>query len=352
MTDIVIRNLTKRFSAGGKAAVDNVNLEIRAGEIVALLGPSGCGKTTTLKMIAGLLEPEEGDIRFDGISILSVPSEKRGAVMVFQEHALFPFMSVGDNIAFGLRVRGVGKKEIQDRVQEMLDLVQLPGIYARSPAELSGGQRQRVALARALIIRPRLLLLDEPLANLDAHLRDGMRSLILSVQRKTGVTTIVVTHDQEEAVMLADRIALMFDGTLDRFAPARDFFERPLSERSARFFGGRNFIPARKEGDTAHTPLGDFTLDPRRSGLMRDGESVLTVRPEQIVIGGTAATANTIWGTVLSCMFLGTRIRCFVQAGDFQLEVSQSADTGMLAEGERVTLSFVAEHLWLFPRDG
>jgi ABC-type Fe3+/spermidine/putrescine transport system ATPase subunit len=208
------------------------------------------------------LQPDAGDIRLDGKSVLSLPPERRSTVMVFQEHALFPFMSVGSNVGFGLRVRGVGKAEIQRRVDQMLQLVQLPGVAGRSPRELSGGQQQRVALARALITEPKLLLLDEPLANLDAWLRDEMRNLILSVQRQTGVTTLVVTHDQEEAVMLADRIALMFDGRIAHYGPPLELFQQPRSRRAAAFFGGKNFIPAVREGALAHTALGDFVLDP------------------------------------------------------------------------------------------
>ncbi|MCA9784892.1 MAG: ABC transporter ATP-binding protein, partial [Candidatus Cloacimonetes bacterium] len=178
----------------------------------ALLGPSGCGKTTTMRMLAGLLQPSSGDIRFEGKSVMAVPPERRGAVMVFQKHLLFPHMSVAENIGFGLKMRGMGKAEIARRVGAMLALVQLPGYEKRRPHQLSGGQQQRVALARALVIEPTVLLLDEPLANLDANLRLEMRKLIRNLQQELNITTFFVTHDQEEAVMLADRVALMVDG--------------------------------------------------------------------------------------------------------------------------------------------
>ena len=215
MTTVVLKDLSRHFA--DVVAVNKMNLEVQSGELVAFLGPSGCGKTTTLRMITGLLVPTEGDIRFDGKSVLTVPTEKRGAVMVFQKHLLFPTMNVGQNVGFGLRMRGVPKAEREARVREMLALVKLPGFEKRQAHELSGGQQQRVALARGLIIEPNVLLLDEPLANLDANLRLEMRELIRSIQQKLKITTIFVTHDQEEAVMLADRIALMFDGVLQQY---------------------------------------------------------------------------------------------------------------------------------------
>jgi ABC-type Fe3+/spermidine/putrescine transport system ATPase subunit len=379
MTRLQLTGLSKRFGAHAQPAVDDIDLEIDSGEIVALLGPSGCGKTTTLKMIAGLLQPDAGDVLLDGKSVLSLPPERRSAVMVFQEHALFPFMSVGSNVGFGLRVRGVGRTEIQRRVDQMLQLVQLPGVASRSPRELSGGQQQRVALARALITEPKLLLLDEPLANLDAWLRDEMRSLILSVQRQTGVTTLVVTHDQEEAVMLAHRIALMFDGRIAHYGPPMELFQQPRSRRAAAFFGGKNFIPAIREGELAHTALGDFLLDPASLAGMPEGPAILTIRPEHIAVngsspdspsgssisslaGGSTATGpahpsgglacNTISGQLDSCIFLGTHTRCIVSAGGFRLEALKSVDSTMLQEGGGLSLRFPPEHIWLFQGDG
>ncbi len=206
MSKLNIKNLIKSFPSMDRPAVNNVNLDIESGELVAFLGPSGCGKTTILKMITGLFQPDSGDIILDEQSLLKIPTEKRGVVMVFQNYLLFPYMNVNENVGFALKMKGVDKNIIDQKVKEMLELVKLPDIGLRKPKQLSGGQQQRVALARALISNPRILLLDEPLSNLDAHLRDEMRDLIVTIQQKLKVTTIFVTHDQEEAVLLAEKI--------------------------------------------------------------------------------------------------------------------------------------------------
>ena len=350
MTHVQLHGLTKLYPKADRPAVDLLSLEIEAGEIVALLGPSGCGKTTTLKMIAGLIAPTSGDILFDGASVLEMPAERRSAVMVFQEHALFPFMSVSQNVGFGLQVRGVEKREIRRRVEAMLDLVRLPGIGNRRPSEISGGQRQRVALARALITEPRLLLLDEPLANLDAHLRDEMRSLILSVQKQTGITTVVVTHDQEEAVLLADRIALLFDGVLQHYGEPIELFQRPRSQKAARFFGGLNFLPAVRKDNVAETPLGAFLLDPKGAPQMPQGDAVLTIRPEHIRVGAPAEP-NTVSGLLFSCIYIGTHTRCTIRIGEYEIEALKGMDAAMIEEGKEIRVNFPAEHIWLFPND-
>mgnify|MGYP003325007890 CR=1 FL=1 len=194
MTQVNINSLSKNFISMDRPAVDNVNLEIQDGELVALLGPSGCGKTTILKMITGLINPDEGDILLDGKSILSIPTEKRNIVMVFQNYLLFPYMTVNENVGFALKMKGIDNKEIEIKVKEMLELVKLPDVGNRKPKQLSGGQQQRVALARALIANPKLLLLDEPLSNLDAHLRDEMRELITSIQKKLKITCICLLY--------------------------------------------------------------------------------------------------------------------------------------------------------------
>ena len=207
MTHVSIKNLTKIYPGSSVPSLDDLSLEVTSGSLTALLGPSGCGKTTTMKMIAGLLDQTSGDVTFDNISILKEKPENRGVVMVFQNHLLFPYMNVQDNIGFGLKMRNIHKDEIYNRVIEMLELVKLPNMENRMPKELSGGQQQRVALARALIVQPKVLLLDEPLSNLDAHLRFEMRDLIRNLQQSMGITTIFVTHGQEEAVVLADQVA-------------------------------------------------------------------------------------------------------------------------------------------------
>jgi len=348
MTRVVLDQLTKRYDDAKLPAVDHVSLRIDPGEMIALLGPSGCGKTTILKMIAGLLQPTSGDIRFDEESVLAVPAEKRNAVMVFQDHILFPYMNIEQNVGFGLKMRGLDKHAIEERVAEMLELVELPGMSQRTPSQLSGGQQQRVALARALITEPRLLLLDEPLGSLDASLRDDMRELILSIQRRFEITTVVVTHDQVEAVLLADRIALIFEGILQRYAPPSDYFHRPTSERAARFFGGLNFIPAKRIGDLVETPIGDFLLDPGESAPMPEAPTKLTIRPEHIQLGVTRKP-NTVPGRLRSCIFMGTHTRCRIVIGDYEIEALKGTDSSVeLCEGKDISVHFPPNYIWLF----
>ena len=282
-----LRGLGKRF--GGVVAVDDLTVDIPAGKLVALLGPSGCGKTTTLRLIAGLTEPSEGDILFDGTSVLPVPTERRNIGIVFQRYVLFPHLTVFDNVAFGLRMRRVPKGEIGRRVREVLALVRLDGLERRRPAELSGGQMQRVALARAIVTNPGVMLLDEPLANLDAKLRLELRELIRSLQRRLAMTTIFVTHDQAEAAALADRVAVMFDGRLHQYAEPRELFEHLTSTRVAEFLGAANlFTGVVRDAEpgrcVVETALGPCAVAP--AGEVRAGERVtLTIRPEQVDIG-------------------------------------------------------------------
>jgi ABC-type Fe3+/spermidine/putrescine transport system ATPase subunit len=344
MTQVHLHKLNKIFHAKEKVhAVKDLDLEIASGKITALLGPSGCGKTTTLKMIAGLLRPSNGDITFDGKSVLGIPPEKRGAAMVFQNYLLFPYMSVGENVAFGLRMRHVDNNISKKKVTEMLELVRMPGFEDRRPKQLSGGQQQRVALARALIIEPEVLLLDEPISNLDAHLRDEMRELILGIQRQLGITTIFVTHDQEEAVVLADKIALMFNGQLHQFDEPNVFYERPTSARVARFFGGVNFLKGVKRGTQVETPLGVLSTD---SQEIPDGPVILTVRPENLRLGEDGE--NAVRAKVRSHVYVGTHSRFKVGAGEWQFEVVAEASTVQrFQDGEDLPLNFPREKIWL-----
>lgn len=347
MTQVNLHHLTKVYPGSHAPAVDDFSLEIVSGEITAFLGPSGCGKTTTLKMIAGLLFPSGGNITFDGESVLNIPAEKRGAVMVFQNYLLFPYMTIAQNIGFGLKMRGEKKPVIEQRVRDMLELVRLPGMEERRPKQLSGGQQQRVALARALVIQPKVLLLDEPLSNLDAHLRDEMRELILSIQRHLKITTIFVTHDQEEAVILADRIALIFDGRLEQFAGPDSFYERPTSIRAARFFGGVNFVEGVKRDNWLETPLGPFRLNGHQS--VPDGEFIATVRPEGLKMG-VEEPQNTVRGEIVSRVYLGTYTRYKIRVGDYEFQVVAEAESvHTYAEGDSVPLLFPPEKLWLVP---
>lgn len=352
MTNVTLTGLGHTYAGAGDgaAAVRALTLEIAAGSLTALVGPSGCGKTTVMRMIAGLLAPDAGDIAFDGVSVLRLRPEARGAVMVFQNHLLFPNMNVAQNVGFGLRMRGVPRARITAEVARMLDLVRLPDLGARRPQELSGGQQQRVALARALIVAPRVLLLDEPLSNLDAHLRVEMRDLIRQIQRDTGITTVFVTHDQEEAVVLADRIALMFDGRLRQLGPPEDFYRRPADAEVARFFGGRNFIDGTVRGGVFDGPLGRLALSPGAP----DGPATLTFRPEAVRLetrGIAPGTANTVAAVLEERLYMGTQTRLCLRVEGTRIEALAAPDLAAgLMPGGGVTLCLPPESLWILPR--
>ena len=345
MTTVQLKALSKQFHE--VAAVKQLDLEIASGELVALLGPSGCGKTTTMRMIAGLLTPTSGDIRFGDRSVLAIPPERRGAVMVFQKHLLFPHMNVAENVGFGLKMRGVAKAEIAQRVSAMLDLVQLSGFEGRRAHALSGGQQQRVALARALIIEPQVLLLDEPLANLDANLRLEMRRLIRNLQQRLGITMIFVTHDQEEAVMLADRVALLVDGVLQQYAEPRAFYERPRSTLVARFFRNENFLAGVKQGNQVQTAVG--LLETQIDKGVDDGPVYLTVRPEHVQLSA-ATTANTVPAQIDTVTYMGGYLQLQLQVGERPWIVHAPAHTNV-QPGQQVILHLPPAHLWLVPAE-
>ena len=351
MTQVTLAKLSKTYSGQDSPALDSLSLDIQSGELAALLGPSGSGKTSCLKIIAGLLDPSSGDLRFDGQPVLQLPPERRGAVMVFQNHLLFPFMNVADNIGFGLKMRGIDKAEIARQVAEMLALVRLPELGARRPAELSGGQQQRVALARALILRPRVLLLDEPLSNLDAHLRLEMRDLIRSLQKELGITTLFVTHDQEEAVMLADRVALILEGRLKQFDQPEAFYQRPADKATSAFFGGRNFIPGTVASGRFECQLGQLELPEKgRAGLVKKGPAIVTIRPENIVINPPKNAENRLNARLARLVYLGTHREAHLQIGD--LALTATAPPAMLAgltAGEALAISLPKQALWLLP---
>ncbi len=350
MTEVTLRNLTRSFN-GHVTAVDNISLTMPCGRITALLGPSGCGKTTLLKLIAGLLAPDQGEIAFNGHSVNQIPAERRGAVMVFQNHLLFPTMTVGENIAFGLKMRGVDKATVRDKVSAMLALVRLEGTAQRRPKELSGGQQQRVALARALIVEPAVLLLDEPLSNLDAHLRDEMRALIRDIQRQLDITTVVVTHDQEEAVILADQIALIFAGRLQQVGAPRDFYERPSSPHVARFFGGVNFITGHKLGSTLVTGSGNLHIQCNGRG---DGPVTATIRPENVRLHCEPGQ-NCLPAVVQDSLYIGThaRFRLAVEGVHTPFEATvAAAQLDQFRPGQPVFLHLPQEHLWVMDGNG
>ncbi|MCB9450962.1 MAG: ABC transporter ATP-binding protein [Anaerolineaceae bacterium] len=344
MTHVMLKDLTRRFD--DVLAVNNLNLEVESGELIAFLGPSGCGKTTTLRMITGLLLPSSGDVQFDGKSMVAIPTEKRGAVMVFQKHLLFPTMDVARNVGFGLKMAGIAKKEIDRRVSEMLELVHLPGFETRRPHELSGGQQQRIALARALIVRPNVLLLDEPLANLDANLRLEMRELIRSIQREMSITSIFVTHDQEEAVMLADRIALMFNGVLQQYDVPQAFYECPNSTDVAHFFRNDNFLEGVRKGTYVETGLGNLAIMSEHV-VQPDGKVIVTVRPEDIHLIPNGEE-NLIQARVLAEAYLGTYKQVQLDVmGNTWLAHGPADFTAVV--GDTITIQLPKSRIWLLP---
>lgn len=298
---VTIERITKSF--GAVSAVDDVSLDIRPNEFFALLGPSGCGKTTLLRMIAGFEQPSGGRLAIDGEEMTTVPPNKRPVNMVFQSYAVFPHMSVADNVAYGLSVTGVPKAEIGPRVEEALEMVRLTGYGPRRPDQLSGGQRQRVALARALIKRPKVLLLDEPLSALDRKLREEMQLELVRLQHDVGITFVIVTHDQEEALSMADRIAVMDQGRLLQVAPPAELYDRPNCRMVADFIGKTNFFEAEVTG-TRNGALSITTDELGTLGLPDDGHgegrAVIAVRPEKIDLlddrpdDGRLAVAGTI----------------------------------------------------------
>jgi len=306
-------------SYGGPPVVDRVSLVVEPGTLTALVGPSGCGKTTTLKVVAGLLEADAGDVLFDGRSVLGLPAERRPVAMVFQKPLLFPHLSVGDNVGFGLRMRKVAKAERRRRVGQALELVRLQDLADRRVGEMSGGQEQRVALARALVTEPRVLLLDEPFSALDASLRVEVRDLVRGLQQELGVTTLFVTHDQEEAVALADRVALLLDGRVEQHDEPRAFYERPTTLAAARFFGGRNEVPAVVSGGVASSALGERATD------LPDGPAVVVVRPEAVVLSAEGVPAE-----VVEARYLGTHTALRLTLSDgTHLHATAAPDTAV-----------------------
>lgn len=300
--------------AGGIVAVDNISVNVEKGEVLALLGPSGCGKTTLLQSVAGFVTPDNGDIRIEGQSILKTPPERRRTAMMFQHYALFPHMSVRDNIGFGLKMMKVAKPESIRRIEEALRLVRIEPLADRMPSQLSGGQRQRVALARAIVTEPRMLLLDEPLGALDQNLREEMQAELRKLQRRLGLTTVMVTHDQREAIVLADRIAVMRAGRIEQVGSARDIYDHPRTRYVAGFTGVENLLAAKRlssgQAEFAGVVLGGI-FDAGNT----PGDVTLAVRSEAIsLIAG--AQPGMISGTIGFVQMLGASMRYEVDLAD------------------------------------
>ena len=341
MTKLTLRQLEMEYQPA-RRVLDGVDLEVKESECMVLLGPSGSGKTTILRLIAGLLQPSRGDVLFDDESVLATPAEHRGAVMVFQQHSLFPFRTVADNIGYGLKLRKVGRSERREQVADALNAVQLDGFEDRWPDQLSGGQRQRVALARALVVRPRLLLLDEPLSNLDRGLREEVRETISRVQRDVGITTVFVTHDQAEAMAVADRIALLIDGRLRQVGTPTEFFRNPADIGVARFLGADNFIPGIKTGRSVDTAIGPVVVD---AGGVADGPVVVTVRPAEI--DTTGGTVNNFRATVETSRFSGIAADCTATVGGASIRFIVPAHE-QPAPGDVLTLHFPLRLIHVF----
>lgn len=346
MTALTLDQLRKSYSTAAPAALHGLTLTVASGSLTALLGPSGSGKTTTMKLIAGLIAPDAGDIRLGERSIRDLPPERRGVAMVFQNPLLFPHLTVAENVGFGLRMRGLPPDRIATSVRDMLARVHLADLARRKPVQLSGGQAQRAALARALILRPDVLLLDEPLSSLDPGLRDEMRQLIRTLQRETGITMIVVTHDQAEAVALADRIALLLDGRLAQHDRPEAFYARPATQAVARFFGGVNFIPGSARSGQFDCDLGPLALP---DGIA-DGPGLLTIRPEALRLG---PGPNQRAARVLSLAFLGSLTRVELDVSGVALQALVTPDSaGALAPGMEVPVSLPPASLWVLPPPG
>ena len=338
-----LRDIEVRF--GNTLAVDRVDLETRAGEFVALLGPSGCGKTTLLRVIAGFARADRGQVLLDGQDISRLSPEERRIGMVFQSYALFPHMSVADNVAYGLRAHGVSRAEVARKVEEMLSVVRMEGFDQRLPRQLSGGQQQRVALARALAISPRLLLLDEPLGALDKNLREEMQRELLRIQRELGITTVMVTHDQEEAMAMADRIAVLNHGSIAQFGSSREIYDEPATAFVSGFVGNSTLIAGelrRLEGErwslrtSEHTAFEFHSAGP----CTRSGGAQLALRPEQLelVEPGTQDAAS-LQARVQYARPMGHATRVAVQLADgmeLQIAVPRSPGHDQLETGTQV----------------
>ena len=341
-----LRDVSLRYGRGDEPALRNLSLSVEPGELVALLGPSGCGKTTALKIVAGLLAPTTGEVLVDGRSLLGVPPEKRGAAMVFQKPLLFPNMSVEANVGFGLRMRGMPQGEILERAREVLRRVHMEDYGDRHPGELSGGQQQRVSLARALVTEPKLLLLDEPLSALDANLRDALRDLLLKLQGEGGYTTVFVTHDQEEAVVLADRIALVTDGALRMYDRPEAFYDRPATREVAEFFGATNFIEGRAEasGFSVNTSLGALDLT---AGAPPGSSVTLTIRPEAVRLGTPSGgdDQNSFPARVTDATYLGTQVSYGLEARGTPLRAALPPHTRLVV-GDEIDVYLPAGSLW------
>ena len=351
---ISIENVIKRF--GKDTIINGLSLDVRPGEFFTLLGPSGCGKTTLLRMIIGFNSIEGGEIKIDGKVINNIPTNKRNMGMVFQNYAIFPHMSVRDNVAFGLKNRKVPQSQIEAQVDEILKIVKIDHLKKRMPAKLSGGQQQRVALARAIVIHPEVLLMDEPLSNLDAKLRVEMRNAIKRIQQQVGITTIYVTHDQEEALAVSDRIAVMNGGVIQQIDTPKNVYQRPANVFVSTFIGLSNIMDGRIRVEDGRTlvQMGGYTvpMDNLRSDC-RDGQTVkVSVRPEEFIINRDGDEG--IPAVVRNSVFLGITTHYFVETEDGrEMEVIQNSDIwDIIPDHTPIRLGVQPRKINVFNEDG
>jgi ABC-type Fe3+/spermidine/putrescine transport system ATPase subunit len=332
MTTVNIISLNKTYPDQAIPVLKDFSLSVCDGEMVALLGPSGTGKSTLLKLITGIERPDSGDIQFDGSSILDIDPNKRGAVLMFQKSYLFPFLSVEDNISFGLRVQGASSQTVRAEVKRMLDLIGLPGIERRRPGQLSGGEQQRVALARALVTNPKLLLLDEPLSSLDTSVRMNLQEAIRNIQRELGVTTIFVTHDLGEAMAMSDRMALLLNGEIVALDKPEDLFHRPRSLTAAKFMGVSTFL--KSEQALGQMKTGDESC-----------QKLYAIRPEHIRVQKESCK-NSMQGMVSDCVFRGEYVEYQVAMADMTVRARMPMPAPMFPHGELVHVRFPVEYLF------
>lgn len=352
--DHVTKNFPGRGHEGLVTAVEDVSLEIGKGEFFTFLGPSGCGKTTTLRLIAGFEFPTSGHITLDGRRLEEVPPNKRDMAMVFQSYAIFPHLNVFENIAYGLRIKKLSNDEIRRRVAQIMSLTKLTGLENRMPNQMSGGQQQRVSLARALVVEPKVLLFDEPLSNLDAKLREEMRFEIRDLQRRLNITSIYVTHDQEEALALSDRLVVMNKGKIAQLGTPEEIYERPRSKFVADFIGLANFLPARVQSmrdNQASVTVGITPLTVSAAArIAPDHMALIFIRPSDIKIADAPRDGNMLSGQVTKATYLGEKVDYRVRVGDSELRI-QTDDPRRYNVNDQVQLHLPVEHAHLISEE-